>query len=92
MITFIEKINTSGDPIKHGAKFSIVSGSAKPGMVTKSIYVRTGFKNGTLFVSQKGNGEGGAGDICRVTDDLEIEVGSNLFRRLKIWAEKYELI
>lgn len=88
MITFIEKINTSGEPIKHGARFSIESGAVKSGLETKSIYVRTGFKNGTLFISQRGNGGGGAGDICKITENAEIEVASSLFDRLKIWAIK----
>lgn len=54
---------------------------------TKTIYVRKGFLNGTLFLSEKGNGVTGAGDIAKLTERA-IEVNPNLFDRLYIFANK----
>jgi len=61
--------------------------NAQIGKSTKSIYIRKGFKNGSLFLSQKGNGSTGAGDICEI-NTKEIEVKDNLFNRIKIFASK----
>jgi hypothetical protein len=58
------------------------------GVSTKSLYIRKGFKNGTLFISQRGNGAGGAGDVCILDCVNLVDVKSNLFDRLKIYAEK----
>ena len=63
-VTFLEKINTSGQPIKNGKQLIFNATKAQQKTEgTKSIYVRTGFLNGTPFLSQRGNGSGGAGDI-----------------------------
>ena len=62
------------------------------GVATKSLYVRKGFKNGTLFLSQRGNGANGAGDICKINEDAEFEVNSKLFDRLTIYSEKANAI
>jgi len=57
------------------------------GKSTKSLYLRKGFKNGNYFLSQKGNGCHGAGDVCRI-DCEEIEVTANLFNRIQILINK----
>lgn len=62
------------------------------GVSTKSLFVRKGFKNGTLFLSQRGNGANGAGDICKIQQDGEYEVNGNLFDRLLVYAEKANAI
>ena len=62
------------------------------GVSTKSLYVRKGFKNGTLFLSQRGNGANGAGDICKINEDSEIAVHENLYDRLVVYAEKANAI
>ena len=85
-LTIIEKTNLPGEPVKHGEVLKI-SPEKLIGTSTNSLYVRTGFLNGTLFLSQRGNGETGSGDICKLTD-VEIEVNAQLFSRIKIFAEK----
>jgi len=86
-LTIIEKTNNAGEPVKHGATL-VVDSEKLIGVATKSLYVRKGFKNGTLFLSQRGHGENGAGDICKINEDAEFEVNSKLFDRLKVYAEK----
>lgn len=90
-LKFNEKINGNGEPVKIGQSI-LINGEKLIGHSTKSLYVRKGFKNGTLFLSQKGNGANGAGDICKVLEDAEIDVNANLFDRIKILAEKAEAI
>ena len=90
-LTFFEKLNHAGEPVRHGAKL-VIDSEKLIGVDTKSLYVREGFMNGTLFLSQKGNGAGGAGDICKIHQDAELEVNDNLFRRLLIYAEKADAI
>ncbi len=90
-ITVKEKINTSGEPIKIGTVISI-NAEKLVGVSTKSLYIRKGFLNGTLFLSQRGNGNTGAGDICKISEDLELEVNQNLFSRIYQYAEKAEAL
>ena len=91
-LTIIEKINGSGEPIKYGQTININS-EKLIGIDTKSLYIRTGFMQGTLFLSQKGNGSGGAGDICNLLkEDTTIEVNKKLFRRLVQYATKANAI
>lgn len=66
----------------------IVDAQSLIGKSTKSLYVRKGFKNGTLFLSQKGNGQWGAGDICKLSETNPIQVNENLFDRIAILANK----
>lgn len=87
-LTIIEKTNNAGEPVKHGATL-VIDSEKLIGAATKSLYVRKGFKNGTLFLSQRGNG---AGDICKINEDAEFEVNSKLFDRLTIYAEKANAI
>lgn len=94
-VTFLEKINTSGQPIKIGKQLILNATKAQQKTEgTKSIYVRTGFLNGTPFLSQRGNGSGGAGDIVRLNldENVSIEVSASLFDRIKTFAEKNNLI
>ncbi len=62
------------------------------GVETKSLYIRKGILNGTLFLSQRGNGAEGKGDICRLKDTKAITVNNNLYDRIKVYAEKAEAI
>ena len=82
-----EKINSPGQPIEHGQALKIDCDKLE-GTSTKSIYIRKGFMNGTLFLSKKGHGAGGAGDIWNLSNDGEIEVNSNLFNRILTFAKK----
>lgn len=86
-LKIIEKTNTPGEPIKHGSTL-VINSDKLVGVSTKSLYVRKGFKNGTFFLSQRGSGSGGAGDIYPIDNDGTIEVGSGLFDRLTVYAEK----
>ena len=87
ILKIIEKTNSAGEPIKHGSTL-VINSEKLIGFSTKSLYIRKGFKNGTLFLSQRGNGSGGSGDIYQIGKDGSIEVGSNLFNRLTVYAEK----
>lgn len=58
------------------------------GKSTNSLYIRKGFKNGNLFLSQKGNGQWGAGDVCKLTETKTILVNDNLFDRISFLANK----
>ncbi|UXO94069.1 hypothetical protein Pan5_27 [Pseudanabaena phage Pan5] len=57
------------------------------GKETKSLYVRTGKTNGTMFLSQKNSGANGNGDICKLDAD-KVVVNSNLFDRIKLFSQK----
>ena len=70
----------------------VVDSEKLVGVSTKSLYVRKGFKNGILFLSQRGNGANGAGDICKIQQDGVFEVKDNLFYRLFVYAEKANAI
>ena len=94
-ITFLEKSNTSGQPIKIGSQLILNATKAQQKTEgTKSIYVRTGFLNGTPFLSQRGNGAGGAGDIIKLNfaENVSVEVSASLFDRIKTFSEKNNLI
>ncbi|MFT3753695.1 MAG: hypothetical protein QM800_12755 [Paludibacter sp.] len=91
ILTFREKINSSGEPIKIGNSI-IINAKKLIGNSTKSLYIRTGFKNGKLFLSQRGNGGGGAGDICSLHENVDINVNGNLFDRIYQFAEKCNAI
>lgn len=90
-LTFKEKINNSGDPVKFGSIISIDSEKLIE-TSTNSLYIRKGFKNETLFLSQRNSGSGGSGDICKIDEDCELEVNSNLFSRIQVLAEKADAI
>lgn len=90
-LTFIEKTNSAGQPIKHGATL-VIDSDKLIGVATKSLYVRKGAMNGTLFLSQRGNGAYGAGDICKINEDASIEVNPNLFERMSVYAQKANAI
>lgn len=90
-ITIIEKTNNSAEPIKYGSRL-VIDSEKLIGISTKSLYVRKGFKNGTLFLSRKGHGGYGAGDICKINEDTKIEVSSSLFNRLYMYSEKANAI
>ena len=68
-------------------KYILFKTNKKEYKPTKTIYVRTGFLHGTKFLSEKNNGGGGAGDICRL-DCKSVEVKDNLFERIRIFVEK----
>ena len=91
ILTITEKINKAGEPIKYGSTL-VIDTTKLIGVFTKSLYIRKGFKNGTLFLSQKANGAHGAGDICNIHDDCVLEVNTNLFDKLAIYAKKANAI
>jgi len=72
---------------KGGESFTINAGNLI-GVSTKSLYIRKGFLSGTLFLSQRGNGAGGDGDICELLNTKTISVSDNLYSRLKEYAKK----
>lgn len=90
-LTFHEKTNESGQPITYGRTLKI-DGEKLIGNETKSLYIRKGFKNGSLFLSQRNNGAGGSGDVCKIGEDFETEISSGLFSRILILAEKSNAI
>lgn len=92
-ITFKQKNSVSGEPTLILNSFTISAEAAKLAQSTKSIYVRVGFMNKTPFISQKGNGANGAGDVIslNITESVEIPVQFNLYERLSVWAEKNNL-
>lgn len=90
-LTIKEKINNSGEPVKFGEVISINS-EKLIGNCTNSLYIRKGFMNGTLFLSQRNSGSTGSGDICRLDVDCEFQVNANLFSRIKVLAEKSSAI
>lgn len=82
-----EKTNKSGEPVKYGRTMKINSGNLI-GVSTKSLHVRNGFLNNTLFLSQKGSG----GDICKLFQDEEVIVTEGVFDRIMTYAEKAKAI
>ena len=73
---------------KNSSRVLSINSGKLIGVSTKSLYVRRGFTNGTLFLSQRGQGTNGAGDICPLNVSAEIEVNTNLFNRIQIYAQK----
>lgn len=57
-------------------------------LTTKTIGVRKGFMNGTLFLCERGANPGQQ-DICRL-DAGEVEVNPNLFARLLVFYHKIQ--
>lgn len=86
-----QKINTSGEPIKYGETL-IIDTEKLIGFSTKSLYVRKGIKNNTLFLSQRNNGANGKGDICKIYENNEIEVNFKMFERLLEYGKKANAI
>lgn len=86
-LTIIEKVNGSGDPVNYGRTLTIDT-EKLIGKSTQSLYIRTGKMNGTRFLSQRGNGSDGAGDICSIENDSTIYVSAALFNRIEILANK----
>jgi hypothetical protein len=62
------------------------------GVNTKSLYIRKGVMNGTLFLSQRGCGGTGSGDYFPIYEVSEVEIWDNLFNRLKFYSEKANAI
>lgn len=92
-ITFQQKNSVSGEPTVILNSFTINCEDAKKATSTKSIYVRIGFMNKTPFISQRGSGSEGAGDIIslNINESVEIPVQFNLYERLSVWADKNNL-
>lgn len=90
-LTFKEKINKPGNPIEIGQVITL-DGDKLVGFKTKSLYIRKGRINGTLFLSQRGHGGTGSGDICQINKDIELEVSANLFCRIADLAKKANII
>ena len=59
---------------------------------TKSLYIRTGKLHGTKFLSQRGNGSEGAGDIIKIEETTSVDVKENLFDRIRIYGGKANAI
>lgn len=91
-ITFNQKNSVSGQPTEILESFTIDAEKALTSKSTRSIYVRIGYMNKTPFISQRGNGGSGSGDVCSLTASDTIDVQYSLYERLKVWAEKNDLI
>ena len=94
-ITFLQKINTSGQPIEIGEQFIMDAEKAqKDAQGTNSIYVRRGYLNNTPFLSQRGHGSSGDGDVCKLNEDenLVVAVSNSLYSSILIFAEKNKLV
>ena len=90
-LKFKEKINKPGNPIEIGQVITL-DGDKLVGFNTKSLYIRKGRINGTLFLSEKGHGGTGSGDICPINKEIQLEVSSNLFCRILDLAKKANAI
>jgi hypothetical protein len=80
-----EKIQSSG-PIVFGKSMVIIY-SKLLNKSTQSLYIRKS-PQGSLYISQKGQGGTASGDIAKVFSTKQIEVNSNLYKRLEILAKK----
>ena len=81
-----EKINSPGQGIKIG-KTMILIYSKLIGNSTQSLYIRKAISGG-LYISQKGSGGQGAGDIAKLFETKSIEVNSNLYKKIEMLAKK----
>lgn len=73
---------------KNGAEILSVDASKLMATSTKSLYIRTGHLSGKKFLSQKHTGNGGAGDVCQIEQNAEVNVNENLFLRIYQYALK----
>jgi hypothetical protein len=62
------------------------------GVSTKSLYIRKGVINGTLFLSQKCCGGTGSGDYFCIEENMDVIINTNLYNRLKVYAQKANAI
>lgn len=83
----IEKINLPGSPIKHGRSM-VLNCSKLIGKSTQSLYIRKAQNTGGLFLSQRGKGGTGAGDIAKLFTTKNIEVNQDLYKRIESLAKK----
>lgn len=90
-LTFKEKINKPGNSIEIGQVITL-DGESLVNFSTKSLYIRKGRINGTLFLSERGHGDTGSGDICPINKEIQLEVSSNLFCRILDLAKKANII
>jgi hypothetical protein len=81
-----EKINSPGTPINFGKSMVIIY-SKLLNKSTQSLYIRKSTQ-GSLYISQKGQGGTGSGDIAKVFSTKQIEVNSTLYKRLEQFAKK----
>ncbi len=93
-ITFNQKNSVSGQPTVILNSITIDAEKALTATSTKSIYLRIGFMNKTPFISQRGNGTNGAGDIIslNINENVTIDLQNNVFDCVNLWAEKNNLI
>ena len=89
-LVIIEKTNNAGEPVKHGATL-VIDSEKLIGVATKSLYVRKGFKNGTLFLSQRGN-ESNIATISRISVTSEKNIGLQIIKDRITPTEKKILI
>ena len=89
-LVIIEKTNNAGEPVKHGATL-VIDSEKLIGVATKSLYVRKGFKNGTLFLSQRGN-ESNISTISRISVTSEKNIGLQIIKDRITPTEKKILI
>jgi hypothetical protein len=81
-----EKINSPGTPINFGKSMVIIY-SKLLNKSTQSLYIRKSTQ-GSLYISQRGQGGTGSGDIAKVFSTKQIEVNSTLYKRLEQFAKK----
>jgi hypothetical protein len=86
-LTVNEKINSAGQPIKYGASL-VIEMEKLTSTSTASLYVREGNLNGNSFLSQRGYGAEGKGDISRIDIKGNIDVNKSLFSKIKNYAQK----
>lgn len=82
-----EKINSPGEGIKYG-KSMVLKYNKMIGKSTQSIIVRKSKEGTGLYLSQRGSGSHGAGDIAKFFVTDKIEVNKSLFARLESFAKK----
>lgn len=85
-LTINEKINTSGEPVKYGETIKIDT-SKLIGVKTNKMYIRKGFLNSTLFLTNRG-----FGDVCCIESSAKIDTKKSLFDIIKKYAEKSNAI
>lgn len=89
-LTIIEKVNNSGEAIRLGQTLTI-NPMLLVGVKSKSLFIRKA-KNGTMYISQRGNGGNCSGDVCSLDSKGDVIVNASLFLRLSMLAKKANAI
>lgn len=86
-LTVEKKVNSAGQPVKVEEIIRINLSALDADDKAGSLYIREA-RSGRLFLSRRGHGAEGAGDICALDESVTYQTRSPFFESLKHFADK----